>query len=648
MHSRRDPDDVLRDTERLQVALATTGMAVWEWEADTGKVRWLMVSEGSADVRPVHLTLEQIYARIFPDDREAFKRAVEGCIKGTAKEFNSFHRQINRDGAVVWIHANGRRFVDEDGKLLRITGSAVDMTHLIAAQDIMRESHERAHLAETYLRMIMRSAPLMIWAMDGMGICIMVEGAAMADVPAEFRACVGESMMKYVGHIPDAYTLLQRALSGETLTVESKLAGRHLETHLSPLVDDMNATTGVVGVVVDVTARWESERLATSERDAKAVALARSQFLSTMSHEIRTPMNGVLGTVDLLMDTPLTPEQQQYVQTLQKCGKSLLTILNDILDQSKLESGRMDLQLVSFDLSELLEQESRLLRQRCEEKDIALQLVVDPDIPRRLLGDPTRVGQILLNLMTNAIKFTSQGYVHVEAKLVSKSAAGSMVCLSVRDTGIGMSSSSVERLFLPFSQVHSNHKKNYGGTGLGLTIAKRLVELMHGELTVESQEGVGSTFSCTINFGNSDVVPEVEEPRKPSVVLTGRKILVAEDSDVNQLIIETMLKRTGATPVVVADGQKVLDILEREDFDMVFMDCQMPVLDGFMATQKLRDRERTQDPEAHIPIIALTADALAESEIRCREAGMDGFLTKPVMRKELESVLATWLLPKKG
>jgi signal transduction histidine kinase/FixJ family two-component response regulator len=385
-------------------------------------------------------------------------------------------------------------------------------------------------------------------------------------------------------------------------------------------------------------ARALAEALAEQKRAAERANSAKSAFLATMSHEIRTPMNGVLGLAAILAGTDLTPAQREMLDVMIASGRLLMDILNDVLDLSKIESGQIDLEEAPFDVTELARGARALFAPVASSKGLELEVTADAPEPW-CLGDAVRLRQILVNLVSNAIKFTDAGSVRADVSL--RPAAGGLVLgMVVRDTGIGMSSEAIGRLFKPFVQADSSTTRRFGGTGLGLAIARLLCGQMGGEIRVESRLGRGSVFTVEIPLAAArppapEPAPEALE-RDPG--LAAPHVLVVEDNATNQFVLSLFLKKLGFTFDVAQHGAEALIAWERRPYDIILMDVEMPVLDGLEATRELRRREQAQG-RPYTPIIALSADAMLENRDTARLVGMDDFVTKPIELDRLERLI---------
>jgi len=381
---------------------------------------------------------------------------------------------------------------------------------------------------------------------------------------------------------------------------------------------------------------------------AEMASIAKSNFLATMSHEIRTPLNGVLGMAQVITTTPLTEEQQLYVDTILESGNSLLKVINDILDFSKIEAGKMELENSAFNLNKIITDTISLFKDKALEKNITISYSIEESCPLHLVGDSLRIKQVLQNLVSNAIKFTEKGAVKIaiSGSIIDDNTASIMV--SVIDSGIGIDPESQGKLFSDFTQVDSSTTRKFGGTGLGLAICKQIVTLMQGEIGINSQIDHGATFWFTLNLTiNNDVQVEDNKDQAPlssTTPLTG-KILLVEDNVVNQLVAKAILEKFGLTLDLATDGQQAVNKFGSNTYDMILMDCQMPVLDGFEATKQIREIELNNEQQQHIPIIALTANAHDKDRERCINAGMDGYISKPIVKNDLYNILAQYLNP---
>ncbi len=391
----------------------------------------------------------------------------------------------------------------------------------------------------------------------------------------------------------------------------------------------------------------QADHLREAKLEAEKASKSRGEFIATVSHEIRTPMNGILGVAQLLDGTDLTIEQRKYLDVLRQSSEGLLLILGDVLDFSKIEAGKMDIRPEPFYLRKLGEECISVFSGIAHTKGLDLKLIYNSSLPLLCKGDPVRIKQIILNLLGNAVKFSHQG--SIVLKIDPHPTQKDWIRFNVSDTGIGMSELTLNILFQPYTQADGSSTRKYGGTGLGLAICNRLIQLMNGRIEVESILEKGTEFRIDLPLAESPL--EIEKIKQNEIIpepkirreLSGKKILLVEDNPVNRMVAVKMLEKQGVEITIAQDGKEGVDQFMEKTFDLIFMDCQMPIMDGYEATEIIRQWERQNNAQNKIPIIALTAHAMEEDRQRCLFAGMNDYLTKPVKAESLRLALETWI-----
>jgi PAS domain S-box-containing protein len=555
-----------------------------------------------------------------------------------------------KDGRTLERYSRSLR--NEDGKYLARAWFFRDITERKRAVQELQSSEEK-------FRQLAENMHEVFYAITPSGSELLYVSPAYEEVWGRTRTSAYEDPMSWAEVIhPDdqeqARILTAKQLQGECVASEYRIrtpdgSEKWIRDRAFPVRDQEGKLTRIVGIAEDITERKHYEQeLIRAQEGAEAANRAKSRFLANMSHEIRTPMNGVIGMNQLLLDTDLTAEQRKYVQVAQTSGRTLLALIDNILDLSKIEAGKITLEKRIMNLQLTISDVLLLVQPQSRAKGLPVNSYVSPDLPSLLKGDAHRLRQILTNLMTNAIKFTERGEITLNVELVCESNNMLTVRFAVSDTGIGMRPDQITALFSPFVQADASTTRKYGGTGLGLTISKQLVDLMGGKVGVNSREGHGSTFWFTVVFetataGEKAFVGEPAEPfvvEQPLAFPSARegRILVVEDNHTNQLVVLAQLQKLGYKADAVPDGSEAVEAVKRGRYDLVLMDCEMPVMDGYEATRQIRT-----SLQSVIPIVSLTADVTSSARERCLRAGMNGYLSKPLELPQLAKMLDRWM-----
>lgn len=517
----------------------------------------------------------------------------------------------------------------------------------------LKTAVEEIKVRADQLNILLNTIPALVFFKDLKLNYLMVNKAYLEFVNREESEIIGKKVNDF---IPDydkngEYNLLEKSVinSGKKIynIIEPVLSNYQptiISTNLAPVSNSEGEIIGLVGVTQDVTKQklYEVE-LKKAKEVAEQSMEAKSLFLANMSHEIRTPLNGIIGMSSMLTKTDLNESQKEYLKTIISSGDSLLSLINDILDFSKIDAGKIEFEQKNFNIEEVINDISNILQIKSEEKGLEFSYSIDKNVPLIHCGDRYRLKQIILNLANNAVKFTNKGSVKISVKLDKYDNESSTIKILVADTGIGISEEKMDKLFLSFSQIDGSTTKMYGGTGLGLAISKKLTEMMEGEIGVESKLGLGSTFWFTAKFNHPVSDKEGEDEKDDTINIDEFKkdlnVLLAEDNIVNQKIAKFNLQQLGYKVVVAANGNDAVCEFQKGNFDLVLMDIQMPVMNGFDASKEIRRIEQTQSENQRTPIIALTANAMKGDMEKCIASGMDAYLSKPFKPDELLKTL---------
>ncbi len=646
----QDIADRKRNEKLLQEAndrldLALRGAAMWDWNVDTGELE----TSASWDSMIGWTTqkLDDLYGRHFkrwselvnPEDIPAAKVAIDEHMEGKTDTYRAEFRMKTKDGGWKWILGIGRLTQSSDeNEPKRLVGIHVDIDS--AKQMEMELADQREQLD-----MAIRAGSLGLWDYHPQSDELFVSepwaamlGYTQTEIESTFD---GWTSLIHLDDMDMAWSQYNDHINNKTENYQSEHRMRAHDgsyrwiLHMGLCVerDDNDEPTRVVGIHMDITERKNLERaLNDAKEEAEEAAQAKSAFLANMSHEIRTPLNAILGFVEVVLDQDLDAEQRKkHLNTVLRSAKSLLALLNDMLDVAKLEAGRLAMESISFSLTQLLKDALTTMDMQAREKNLTLTLELAPGCADCYQGDPTRLRQVITNLVGNAIKFTKSG--GVTLRVYPEPGQNELLHFEVEDTGIGIPDDRLESIFEPFSQADTSTTRKFGGTGLGTTISKQIVGLMGGRIWVESELGQGSTFHFTVALPESDcnvdmlAITDFETPSAEAK--RAYKILLAEDVVENADLATLRLEQVGHKVVHAENGAEAVRLYQEiGGFDLILMDIQMPVLDGLSATKYIRELEK--NTESHMPILAMTASVLKEERDRCKKAGMDGLIAKPV------------------
>lgn len=622
--------------DRSDLILTVSNEGFWDWDLATDRVYLSPRYCELVGCSPDDTVFDSRFFKsiIHPDDRQRVFEAIKEYLRGNCAISLIEYRMISKDGTVRWIEGRGTVVAyDEQGKPARMVGTIVDIGARKRAENALRESEER-------LRLFIEHAPAALAMFDRDMRYLYVSRRWRSDYGLGERDLVGLSHYEVFPEIPERWKEdHRRGLAGEVLREEADRFVRAdgsvqwLRWEIRPWRDATGAVSGIVISTEDITGRKrQEEELGVAKEQAEAASRAKSEFLANMSHEIRTPINGIVGMTSLLKMTELNDEQREYLDCIHVSSANLLSLINDILDLSKVEAGKVVLELIPFSLRGCIGESVKVHMASLRAKGLTLKTDIPAQVPDALTGDQLRLRQILVNLIGNAVKFTERGEIRVSAALLEARDTTALIRISVADTGIGIDESAMDKIFAPFSQADSSTTRRFGGTGLGLSISKGFVDLMGGSIGVERLAGGGSLFQVTIPFMVNQPRPLPRDRKaggSPSAWGgSPLRILLVEDQEISRMFTVRILQKMGHILDSAQDGREAVEKWENGSFDMILMDVQMPGMDGIEATAVIRGREAARG--GHVPIIALTAHALKEDRGNFLSQGFDGYVSKPL------------------
>lgn len=632
--------------QRLKLALTNVGDNYWEHNFSTGKTYF------SNDIYELLGYAKEEYEdvavlwwdRVHPDDKYILLANDENYKLGLIEQHTNEYRVIDKQGKIRWVYDRGVvTEKNEAGKPLAVIGTHIDITERKLSEQaiIIKEEKYRSIIANMNLGLLevdnhekIQFANQSFCDMCGYSLNELI-GKKASDLfikEEDLEYIEAKNEMRKKG-ISDAYEISLKNKTGE---IKWWLISG------APRYNDNGNLVGSIGIHLDITQQKMLElELVEAREQAESSVNAKQTFLANMSHEIRTPMNAILGMTNQLGKTRLNKDQHFYLDTIHSAADNLLIIINDILDLSKIDAGKLSLETIGFEPKAVMSRVMQVMLHRAEEKGLNfINSFCDATLSTVLIGDPYRLNQVMLNLVSNAIKFTQKGSVDITCRVLADHAAKQTVQVTVTDTGIGMDDSFAKKLFDKFSQEDNSIIRNYGGTGLGMSICKELIDLMNGKIEVTSKKGIGTSISITIDFDKGSIadLPFKEIVATDTSLLKGKKILVTDDNEMNQLVAATILQNYGAEITEAFNGAEAIEKIKETVFDIVLMDVQMPVMDGIEATKMIRETISKT-----LPVIALTAYAINGDNQKCLEAGMNDYLSKPFEESQLLNIISKWL-----
>jgi PAS domain S-box-containing protein len=650
--------DLQREKHKLGLAQRLAHIGSWEWNVPDNIFTCSDELYHILGLEPgeFKITFEDFLNFVYPDEREVVRNTISRSLK-KLQPFDFLHRIVQRDGSIRTVHSRGELLLDSKSSIIRIIGTEQDVT----------EKKKEEQLEQLAMVAVKSYNAVTISDKDGKIEWVnrgftKLFGYRLEDVIGTKGEILKRGETQALTMEADFLKVLleqKKPVSFENKCYSKKGREYWILTSLTPILNDQGEVEKIISIDSDISKQKNLEQnliiankiaehslqqgnkaleeLHKAKLQLEESLKVKEEFLANMSHEIRTPMNAIVGFTNLLQKSELNAENQQYVNAIKTSGENLLVIINDILDFSKLESGKITFENIDFNLFQIVSTLIELMLPRAIEKNIKLSSVVDKKIPEKLTGDPTRLTQILTNLIGNAIKFTNSGGVRLSVVMVSENDEGIEIEFSVADTGIGIKEENLSRIFESFTQATSDTTRKYGGTGLGLTITKRLVEQQEGVISVKSRLGEGSVFIVRLKFSKltsqnaiDSLLLEEEGEKFP---LMGVRILLVEDNYLNQVLATKILDNWKCKVDVADNGAIAVEKVSKNNYDVVLMDIQLPEMDGYEATSHIRSK--LNHPKSGIPIIAMTAHALADESEKCFKMGMNDYISKPFDENKL-------------
>jgi PAS domain S-box-containing protein len=661
-------EDLEREQLKLSEAQKIAHIGNWEWDIEKNNIIWSEELYHIYGLNPQELTIssDKISNMMHAADRAHISENIAEAKK-THEPFSFYYRIITADNSVKTIHTRGKVILDKTGQLIKMIGTDQDVTDRVQKAEL-----EKLMLAATqsYNSVIIFDKNQKVeWVNEGFTRLADYTLKDFNNKPIGILRGTDSNGISQQKNVFDSILKEKKPITYENINYTKNGKAYWVITTATPILDKDGEVERVIAIESDISLRKQIEEklLAANEIAEQSLQKAnktldeltkakkqleeslkvKEQFMANMSHEIRTPMNAIVGFTDLLLKTEITAEQKQFIDAVKTSGKNLLVIINDILDFSKMQSGKFVFEQIEFRLSQVISMITELMLPKSVEKNIRLSAIIEKDIPDFLIGDPLRLNQIILNLLGNAIKFTNQGEIKIEVRLMTQKENFVELQFSIIDTGLGIPENKLSSIFEEFTQASNETTRQFGGTGLGLSIVKQLVELQGGNVSVQSKLGVGSTFMFNLKFKIKNQnefkknEKKINDETKLHEKLDGLTVLLVEDNLLNQILAKKVLSDWKLNVELAENGLIAIEKLKKNTYDFILMDIQMPEMDGYAASAAIRKNFST--PKNNIPIIAMTAHALTGEEEKCIQAGMNGYISKPfdpeVLYSKILSVL---------